>query len=242
MKTWATKNGIILNRVLFGRCNTFLISSGDNHVLVDNGQPNRLKALVKHLGTHGVTAENLKLMILTHTHFDHAENSAAIIRDYRPVVLVHEDEVEYLATGDSPLPDGTNCFSRLLVNGIGRKLHHRFIYAPVKAGLTINENYDLTGYGINGYILTTPGHTSGSISVIVDNEIAIVGDAMFGIFPGKIFPPFANDVPIMIQSWKTLLDTGCRLFLPAHGRERSRDTVEREYLSHFTSHSSLNFN
>jgi len=211
-------------------------------VLIDNGQSNRLKALKKNLPSLGVTAENLNLMILTHTHFDHAENSAEMVREYRPVLLVHEDEAEYLATGNSPLPDGTSWFSRLLIDSIGRKLHHRFIYAPVKAEVTVNNKYNLTGYGINGYILPTPGHTSGSISVIVDNEIAIVGDAMFGIFPGKIFPPFANDVPAMIQSWKTLLDTGCRLFLPAHGRERSRDTVEREYLSHFTSHSSLNLN
>ncbi len=229
MKTWTTSTGIVITRVLFGRCNSFIVSSGGNHVLVDNGQTNRLKALKKHLGTLGVTPENLNLMILTHTHFDHAENSAEMVREYRPVLLVHEEEAEYLATGDSPLPDGTMWFSRLLINTIGRKLHQLFIYKPVKAEVTVNEKYDLTGYEINGYILPTPGHTSGSISVIVDNEIAIVGDAMFGIIPGKIFPPFANDVPAMIQSWKTLLDTGCRLFLPAHGRERSREVVEKEY-------------
>ncbi|MFW5860782.1 MAG: MBL fold metallo-hydrolase [Spirochaetota bacterium] len=241
MKRWTTSNGIVLTRVLFGRCNSFLISSGGNHVLVDNGQTNKLKALKKHLGALGVTPENLNLMILTHTHFDHAENSAEMVREYRPVLLVHEEEAEFLATGDSPMPDGTNWFSRLLINSIGRKLQHLFKYKPVKAEVTVNEKYDLAGYGINGYILPTPGHTTGSISLIVDNEIAIVGDAMFGIFPGKIFPPFANDVPAMIQSWKTLLDTGCSLFLPAHGRERSRKTVEREYLSRITSHSSLNF-
>lgn len=229
MKTWTILNGTIINRVLFGRCNSFLITSGDNHVLVDNGQTNRLQALKKNLGTLGVTPENLNLMILTHTHFDHAENSAEMVRDYRPVLIVHEDEAKYLATGDSTLPEGTMWFSRLLINAIGRKLQHRFIYKPVKAEVTLNEKYDLAGYGVNGYILPTPGHTSGSISVIVDNEIAIVGDAMFGIIPGKIFPPFANDVPAMIQSWKTLLDTGCRLFLPAHGRERSREVVEKEY-------------
>lgn len=229
MKTWTTSNGTVINRVLFGRCNSFLVSSGGNHVLVDNGQSNRLKALKKHLTRLGVTAENLNLMILTHTHFDHAENSAEITREYRPVVMVHEVEAKYLASGDSPLPDGTMWFSKLIMNGIGRKIQHRFRYAPVKPGITVNNTYDLGGHGIQGYVLPTPGHTYGSISVVVDNEIAIVGDAMFGIFPGKIFPPFANDVPGMIESWKTLLDTGCRLFMPAHGLERSREVVEKEY-------------
>src|SRR6056297_3084387 len=127
MKTWTTSNGTVINRVLFGRCNSFLVSSGVNHVLIDNGQSNRLKALKKNLPSLGVTAENLNLMILTHTHFDHAENSAEMVREYRPVLLVHEDEAEYLATGNSPLPDGTSWFSRLLIDSIGRKLHHRFI-------------------------------------------------------------------------------------------------------------------
>src|SRR6056297_457251 len=102
MKKWTTSNGTVINRVLFGRCNSFLVSSGGNHVLIDNGQSNRLKALKKNLASLDVSAENLNLMILTHTHFDHAENSDEVMREYRPVVLVHEDEAEFLATGDSP--------------------------------------------------------------------------------------------------------------------------------------------
>ncbi len=230
MKTWTTASGIIITRVLFGRCNAYLISGGVNHVLVDNGQSNRLKALKQNLVRCGVTTENLNLMVLTHTHFDHAENSAVVVREYGPVVLAHEYEAEYLASGDSPLPDGTMWLSRLIVNGIGRKIRYRFRYEPVKPDITIKKKYDLSGHGINGYVLPTPGHTPGSISVVVDSEIAIVGDAMFGAFPGRISPTFANDIPGMIESWKTLLDTGCGLFMPAHGFERSREVVEKEYL------------
>ncbi len=65
------------------------------------------------------------------------------------------------------------------------------------------------------------------MSLIVDDEIAIVGDAMFGIFPGSIFPPFGDDKLQITQSWKLLLETGCRLFLPAHGTANSREQVEK---------------
>jgi len=66
------------------------------------------------------------------------------------------------------------------------------------------------------------------MSLIVDDEIAIVGDAMFGIFPNSIFPPFADNVPVMIKSWRKLLDTKCMLFLPAHGTKNSRRLVDGE--------------
>ncbi|UTB31789.1 MAG: hypothetical protein NKF70_09735 [Methanobacterium sp. ERen5] len=50
------------------------------------------------------------------------------------------------------------------------------------------------------------------MSIIIDNKIAIVGDAMFGIFGNSIYPPFADNPKIMIESWGKLLDTGCSSF------------------------------
>lgn len=75
--------------------------------------------------------------------------------------------------------------------------------------------------------IPTPGHTCGSVSLIVDGEIAVVGDAMVG--RRSIFPPFADDVPELVRSWQKLLDTGCGLFLPAHGRAKGRETLESSY-------------
>jgi hypothetical protein len=68
----------------------------------------------------------------------------------------------------------------------------------------------------------------GSISLIIDDEIAAVGDAMVGTLPGKIYPPFADDVPELIRSWEILLNTGCGTFLPAHGSAKRRQLVEGE--------------
>jgi glyoxylase-like metal-dependent hydrolase (beta-lactamase superfamily II) len=56
-----------------------------------------------------------------------------------------------------------------------------------------------------------------------------VGDAMFGVFWWSVFPPFADDVPIMIRSWGKLLNTGSKLFLPGHGTENSRELLEKQY-------------
>ncbi|MBN2339447.1 MAG: Zn-dependent hydrolase, partial [Acidobacteria bacterium] len=89
--------------------------------------------------------------------------------------------------------------------------------------------HDLKDFGLNAYILHTPGHTSGSVSIIVEGEIALVGDAMFGILPGSVFPPFADDPGQLMASWGKLLDTGCSLFLPAHGSAIGRSLLQKEY-------------
>jgi len=63
-------------------------------------------------------------------------------------------------------------------------------------------------------------------------KISIVGDAMFGVSKRSIFPPFADDEPEMVKSWKKLLNTGSSLFLPSHGNENSREKVESNYIKY----------
>lgn len=91
------------------------------------------------------------------------------------------------------------------------------------------NDYDLS-------ILETPGHSQDSISIIVNKEIAIVGDVMFGIFRNSVFPPFADRIETMIGSWGKLLNTDCELFLPGHGREIRRSLLQIEFDKHARKH------
>jgi glyoxylase-like metal-dependent hydrolase (beta-lactamase superfamily II) len=100
---------------------------------------------------------------------------------------------------------------------------------PCRPDILVDDELSLADFGFNARIVYTPGHSPGSQSVIVDGEIALVGDAMFGIVPGSAFPPFASDVPLLVDSWGKLLVTGCRLFLPAHGTANSRLLVQRDF-------------
>jgi hypothetical protein len=47
--------------------------------------------------------------------------------------------------------------------------------------------------------------------------------------PGSPFPPFADDVPLLLTSWKKIIGTGCRSFLPGHGKQVSREEMINEY-------------
>jgi hydroxyacylglutathione hydrolase len=227
LKTFTTKHGYQVTQVIGGRSNVFLISNQKQSLLVDTSWKYARKELYKKL--RRLAKDHLTGLILTHAHFDHAENAAWIKEQFNPKVFVHEAEAEYLSLGENLLPAGTTWLTRLPMALLGPRLSSYFNYPPLQADICVGERYDMKSIGFGVALLHTPGHTRGSMSVIVDDEIAVVGDAMFGIFPGRVFPPFANDVPQMVRSWRKLLDTGCKIFLPSHGFPRDRDILLREY-------------
>lgn len=73
----------------------------------------------------------------------------------------------------------------------------------------------------------------------MDNEIAIVGDTMFGVFKNSIFPPYSDDTVKMIESWGRLLNTDCIIFLPGHGKEINRKLLQKEYEKYARKHNRL---
>ena len=84
----------------------------------------------------------------------------------------------------------------------------------------------------------TPGHTKGSISVLLSSGEAIVGDLLMGGWLGGMFrsgqpgyPYYADDLGQIRASVKTLLDLGATKFFVGHGGPleagRVREWLER---------------
>ena len=227
MKTWNTNNGYRITRVIHRRSNVFLISNNDRHILVDSNLKRHRKLLDTNLRKLGIT--KLDVLILTHTHFDHAGNAAYIQKKYRPKVIVHQSESAWLHDGNSPLPHGSFFITRLIYSLFSSFVQRNVRYESCLPDFEVLDNFSLADFGINGYIVHTPGHSPGMMCVIVDNDIALVGDAMINHIPGTIFPSFAEDTDQLILSWGRLLDSNCRLFLPAHGEAIEREKLLRHY-------------
>lgn len=227
MRIHVTKSGYEVIQVLAGRSNSFLLTNGKNNILIDTGPAFMKKTLEKRLKSLKISA--IDLLILTHTHFDHAANTEWIREKYKPQVMVHKNEASFLASGENIIPKGTNRITRVIVNLLPKRVISKLRFRPSKHDLETDMLFDLRDFGFNAYIIHTPGHSPGSVSVIVDDELALVGDTMFGIFRGSAFPPFADDIKQMIMSWGKLLETGCNIFLPSHGSELNRFTVQKDY-------------
>lgn len=226
MKTCTTQSGYTIEQILSGRSNVFLISNGKKRIIVDASIKRLRKKLFRRLEQLNISS--VDYLILTHTHFDHAGNAQKIKETLNAKVIVHQNEAQFLQDGISILPKGTNWLTKHAVRLFGKGVAPFTNYEPCKPDILIDSVFQFNDFEINAYIIPTPGHSAGSISLIVDNEVAIVGDAMFGIFPNSVFPPFADNVPEMIKSWHKLLETGCNTFCPSHGKANSVKLLQNE--------------
>jgi len=225
----STKNGYDISQVISKHSNVWLVQKNQLSILVDSGKTKSRSLLLQILKTALHQENALRFLMLTHTHYDHCQSAAAIKDLYHCKVIASENAVPSIAAGYTHLPRGTNYVTDVLAKAGHALMKKKFMYAPFNADITISDDYLFPAPDEDIQIITTPGHSADSISLIVDNEIAIVGDAMFGIFRNHVFPPFADDIPEMLRSWGKLLDTGCTTFLPGHGHAISRELLEKEY-------------
>jgi glyoxylase-like metal-dependent hydrolase (beta-lactamase superfamily II) len=82
-------------------------------------------------------------------------------------------------------------------------------------------------------IIHTPGHTPGSVSVLMENNRVIAGDlAASGVLLGGIAlrsepkqPPFEEDTKAVAISLELLLQRGCKTFYLGHGGPLNADRI-----------------
>lgn len=229
MEKWKTKNGYEIVQVLNGKSNSFLIYSEYGNILVDTGKAADYGRLQKNIGSLNLKKRKIDLLILTHTHYDHCENAHMIKKQENCKIITGEKEAQYSENGYTPLPKGTFAVTRF-ISDIGNRFGKKgFGYKPFVPDILVKDKLDLKIFNFEISLLLTDGHSDGSVSVIVDHEIAIVGDTMLGLFKTSVFPPFADNINKMINSWGQLLETNCDIFLPGHGKAIKRQLLQSEY-------------
>jgi len=225
MENIVTRHGTWIGKLTPARCNIFVVTRNNRTILVDTGISFDRGRIEHALARKAVLPE---AVVLTHTHFDHAGNAAWLAREYGAEIVVQKAESGSLAAGETSIPEGTYAMTKGLVS-LGRKMSHAFRYEPCIADQVFDDNFNLNRYGINGYVIHTPGHSPGGATLVIDDEIAIAGDSIIGTMPGNPFPPFADDVDELLRSWKLIIDTDCTIFLPGHGKPVSRDDLTGEF-------------
>lgn len=209
-----TKNNNEVIQLLSGRSNVFLIrGKNGGKIIVDTSIKLVRKMLRAELRRYN--SLDASYLILTHHHFDHTANAGWLRRETGLKTIIHSEEAEYLQSGKTKIPEGTYSFTKGLVSLAG-SINLDIKSEPCPADIITGDRFDIPEFeGI--YTIHTPGHSKGSNSVIIDEEIAIVGDAMINVGFFKVMPPFADDIDALRKSWDRLLDTGCQIFLPSHG-------------------------
>ncbi len=217
-----------------GAINCFLIKGSKQHILVDTGVPGSADTIINQITSHGLNPNDIGAIVVTHAHIDHF-GSVGKLKDMLNIpVIAHEFDLAAYTSGiaDVNTLKPTNPFWNLFRMAVKNQKTKPFQPEIVLKG---NEEYRLNDFGIDGKIIHTPGHTPGSLSVILENGEAIIMDMLStGIFLGGILlnsrvkhPAFHDNFNALKQSFDSVLKEKSDIFYLGHGGPVNRKQVKK---------------
>ena len=211
-----------ISTLRFGINHCYIIKSDRGVIMVDAGPPNIAKSFLKQLKKHAIDPEEIGLIVLTHGDFDHAGSAKAIKKITGASIAIHHNEKTILEAGIFNWPPGTTRWGKISHSIFYPFMKNRIRMDTLKADILLDErDFPLHDYGIEGKIVFTPGHTSGSVSVLLDNGAAFTGCLSHNRLPFTIkpkLPIYAEDIEMIIKSWKKIIGMGAKISYPGHGK------------------------
>jgi hydroxyacylglutathione hydrolase len=212
-----------------GRNNCYLVKE-DGIIMVDAGTPKHGKRLPKWLDSLSIKPGDISLLLLTHGHIDHIGSASEFKKLTGCKVAINHREKDWVEKGLKSVPPGVNLWGKVNA-AIGNVLipFMKFPSTPVDLALE-DEDYSLEPYGIHGRFIHTPGHTSGSMSLLLDTGDAFVGDLAVNGLPMRIgpgMPQVAENTDAVKKSWRLLLSNGVKQIYPTHGKPFNADVLEK---------------
>lgn len=193
----------------------------DGLILIDAGSANQAEKFTKELKNLSIEPKDIRLILLTHGHHDHYGSANEIKSLTGAKIAVNQHDKDMVEKGVIQKLHAFNLWGKLRMKIIVMRASKMSI-SGVPVDLVLEDNdFSLEPYGIHGKAILTPGHSSGSMSVLLDTGDVFVGDLavnafFFRIGPG--LPLWGEDMGTMRKSLRLLLDKGAKWIYPAHGK------------------------
>jgi hydroxyacylglutathione hydrolase len=207
---------------------SYLIETAEALFLVDGGMAGTGHNILKRIASIGRKPEELKFAIVTHAHADHFGGLAVVQAASDCAIICHPSHADTVRRGGGIVSPGLTAFGKIY-ELIARLTLPTITLPSLSRVVTVEDGTELHTLGLPGSILYTPGHSSGDLSLVLDDGSAFVGDLVQGPRIPRIMPPefsiMAVDGPAMFASWRTLLESGARTLYPGHGSIVSIDKI-----------------
>lgn len=209
---------------------TYLLSSPAGILQIDTGYDRDYPLYQKALKKLGLTPGEIKYLLLTHHHDDHAGFLNELTRDSSLKIIAHQQAQSLLMTGKNDTTRGGGYVSSFVKFIVDAKMrldpNWTLSFPPFELrpdDILIQDDDDslLRQFGFPGRVLYTPGHCIDHVAAVLDTGEVFCGDAAsnFLLFAGTRFcPVFMTDMEAAYRSWQKMLDAGGRIFYPAHGK------------------------
>jgi len=187
---------------------SYLIVTPNGHILLDSGFVETVPQIQRNIAQLGFRLEDVKILINSHAHYDHAGGLAMLKRLTGAKLMTSEADAALLAAGGKGDPN----------------FGDRFAFEPVTADRILKDGDKVKLGGVTMVARLTPGHTKGNTTwTMTVNE----GKKRYNVvFAGSTTAPgyklinnrhYPNIVADYRRTFQLLKSLPCDVFLAPHG-------------------------
>jgi glyoxylase-like metal-dependent hydrolase (beta-lactamase superfamily II) len=190
--------------------NCYLIQISRGFILVDTGTPGLASRTLDYVKRLNKNPADIKYIILSHADIDHIGCIKKLKERTGAQVAIHP--------ADLPILEGRQKF-KTINNFLGPLVSWSMSlwrYQPCKADILLKDGLEIEGWRI----VTSPGHTLGSICLFKPGQTILVGDALRTSFrgvPRAISRRICVDLDLRRRSMQKIAGLEYEVLLPGHG-------------------------
>ena len=162
-------------RIACGTSNVYLLRGDSGSVLIDTGVEKFKDKVLR-----ACQNANVKLILLTHGHFDHCQSAAYLARNLKCKTGIAGEDAALLEKNQKRKVYGKGIWGNFYAGAANRNIGQNEIEA-VTPDVILEDGMSLAEYGVDARIIKLPGHTVGSVGVLCATGELFVGDAMQNI-------------------------------------------------------------
>lgn len=194
---------MVIHPISCGLAIAFLIETSQGLFLVDSGSPGKQECVLAKMRQLGRT--DLKIIWITHAHYDHYGSAAALREKTGARIGVHPADADSMTTGRSPLGSSRSYgFIYLMAQQV---LSFITPLPPTEPDFVLDDDQTLEPFGLNASILHTPGHTPGHTCVLLEGGITFVADLIANFPWPRLQGLLATDWGQLHNSLTRLIET-----------------------------------
>jgi endoribonuclease LACTB2 len=174
----------------------YLIDCLEGKLLVDTGWAGSLNRFTSELKRSKISLSEIRYVMITHLHPDHAGLTQEIKNASGARLLIHEKQIPFLPA-------------------LAAFYQDRGGYVPIQVDkkdtvLGPSNRAVLQSIGLQGEVLETPGHSDDSVSLVLDGSMAFTGDLT------PLFMASEENVTVLKDSWAKIMERKPKTIYPAH--------------------------
>lgn len=196
-------------RIPCGIVNCYLVKQGASLVLVDTAYRHDSARIEQSLAKYGVHTRDLRFIFLTHGHIDHAGSAHHFRRRYGLPLAMNplEDDPNRPFAGSGPANRAIWALTLATVRQRG----------PIIPDISLRDSQSLREHGLDARTVALPGHTAGSMGLLLPSGHLICGD-LFSYLAPPAPAGVAEDSIALRRSIQQLRRWKVRAVYPGHGR------------------------